>query len=37
MRPLEKAVEELRALDVQVRKISVDLLNGGIAEVTMWR
>jgi len=33
----EKAVEGLRALDVGVRKISVDLLNGGIAEVTMWR
>ena len=33
----EKAVEELRALDVGARKISVELLNGGIAEVTMWR
>lgn len=33
----ENAVEGLRTLDVGVRKISVELLNGGIAEVTLWR
>lgn len=33
----EKAVEGMRALDVGARKISVELLAGGIAEVTMWR
>ncbi|MHB8833401.1 MAG: peroxiredoxin family protein [Desulfobacteria bacterium] len=32
-----KAVERLNALDVGPRKISVELLAGGIAEVTMWR
>ncbi len=32
-----KAVEELRLLDVGARKIEVELLAGGIAEVTMWR
>ena len=33
----EKAVERLNALDVGARKIAVELLAGGIAEVTMWR
>jgi len=32
-----KAVEELKALDVGARKIAVELLAGGIAEVTLWR
>jgi peroxiredoxin len=32
-----KAVERLNALDVGARKIAVELLAGGIAEVTMWR
>lgn len=32
-----KAVQGLNALDVGARKISVELLSGGIAEVTMWR
>lgn len=32
-----KAVEQLMALDVGARKIEVELLAGGIAEVTMWR
>jgi len=32
-----KAVEGLKALDVGARKIAVELLPGGIAEVTMWR
>jgi hypothetical protein len=32
-----KAVERLKALDVGARKIAVELLAGGIAEVTMWR
>jgi hypothetical protein len=32
-----KAVEGLNALDVGARKIAVELLAGGIAEVTMWR
>jgi len=32
-----KAVEGLKALDVGARKIAVELLAGGIAEVTMWR
>lgn len=32
-----KAVERLNALDVGPRKIAVELLAGGIAEVTMWR
>ncbi|MDD5762969.1 MAG: hypothetical protein PHP88_10765, partial [bacterium] len=33
----EKAVERLNALDVGARKIAVELLGGGIAEVTIWR
>lgn len=32
-----KAVERLNALDVGARKLAVELLAGGIAEVTMWR
>jgi cytochrome c biogenesis protein CcmG/thiol:disulfide interchange protein DsbE len=32
-----KAVERLNALDVGARKIAVELLPGGIAEVTIWR
>ena len=32
-----KAVEELKALDIGARKIAVELLAGGIAEVTLWR
>ena len=32
-----KAVERLKALDIGARKIAVELLAGGIAEVTMWR
>ena len=32
-----KAVERLIAMDVGARKIAVELLAGGIAEVTMWR
>jgi len=32
-----RAVEELRALDLGARRIEVELLAGGIAEVTMWR
>jgi cytochrome c biogenesis protein CcmG/thiol:disulfide interchange protein DsbE len=32
-----KAVERLNALNVGARKIAVELLAGGIAEVTMWR
>jgi peroxiredoxin len=32
-----KAVEQFNALDVGARKISVELLAGGIAEVTIWR
>lgn len=32
-----KAVERLNALDVGARKIAVELLAGGIAEVTIWR
>lgn len=33
----EKAVERLMEMDVGARKIAVELLAGGIAEVTMWR
>jgi thiol-disulfide isomerase/thioredoxin len=32
-----KSVEQLNALDVGARKIAVELLAGGIAEVTLWR
>lgn|GEM_PF-632671 len=32
-----KAVERFNALDVGARKIAVELLAGGIAEVTIWR
>lgn len=32
-----KAVEALRSLDVGARKLEVELLPGGIAEVTIWR
>lgn len=32
-----KAAQEFQALDVGARKIAVELLAGGIAEVTMWR
>lgn len=32
-----KAVERLKALDIGARKIAVELLAGGIAEVTIWR
>jgi len=31
------AVEKLRTLDVGVRKLSVDVLPGGVAEVSLWR
>ena len=33
----EKAVEQFKALDVGARKIAVELLAGGIVEVTLWR
>jgi len=32
-----KAVEQLKALDIGSRKIAVELLEGGIAEVRLWR
>lgn len=35
--PAGTAVEKLQALDVGARKLSVDLLPGGVAEVAMWR
>ncbi len=35
--PPETVVETMRGLDVGPRKLSVELLPGGIAEVAMWR
>jgi peroxiredoxin len=32
-----RAAEELRSLDIGARKVAVELLPGGIAEVTIWR